>query len=193
MWTNLGKKFNANVQHCGSRGKRVVKPCSSHLGQNIFILMQFSVELCSISQPISQYFIHNKIVVCNFIALNITLEISTNFNIQHNIRCINYYEILFLSIFQDVLHFRENFLNLDIYYKQLSVEEIIQQPAFEFLSLLSEVGGFLGLLLGASVLTVCEIFDFIIMTIVATCTARKIKAKKENESVDAEQQNGQRF
>ena len=139
------------------------------------------------------YFIHYKIVVCNFIALNITLEIRTNFNIQHNIRCINYYEILFLSIFQDVLHFRENFLNLDIYYKQLSVEEIIQQPAFEFLSLLSEVGGFLGLLLGASVLTVCEIFDFIIMTIVATCTARKIKAKNENESVDAEQQNGQRF
>ena len=35
--------------------------------------------------------------------------------------------------------FRDNFLNLDIYYKYLTVEEIYQQPAFEFLSLLSEV------------------------------------------------------
>ena len=38
-----------------------------------------------------------------------------------------------------VICFRENFLNLDIYYKYLTVEEIYQQPAFEFLSLLSEV------------------------------------------------------
>ena len=35
--------------------------------------------------------------------------------------------------------FRENFLNLDIYYKYLTIEEVYQQPAFEFLSLLSEV------------------------------------------------------
>ena len=33
--------------------------------------------------------------------------------------------------------------------------------AFEFLSLLSEIGGFLGLLFGASVLTVCELIDFV--------------------------------
>ena len=72
---------------------------------------------------------------------------------------------------------RENFLNLDIYYKELAVEEIIQQPAFEFLSLLSEVGGFLGLLLGASVLTVCEVVDFIIVTTGSYCSARKIKTK----------------
>ena len=94
--------------------------------------------------------------------------------------------------------FRDNFLNLDIYYKQLSVEEILQQPAFEFLSLLSEVGGFLGLLLGASVLTVCEIFDFIIVTIGASCSARTIRkkgSKEDNDSktFDAEQQNGQKF
>ena len=72
-----------------------------------------------------------------------------------------------------MLFFRENFFNLDIYYRQLAVEEIIQQPAFELLSLFSEIGGFLGLLLGASVLTVCEIFDFIIVTIGSYCEARK--------------------
>ena len=56
---------------------------------------------------------------------------------------------------------RENFLQLDIYYQQLSYEKVSQQVAFEFLSLLSEVGGFLGLLLGASVLTVCEVVDYL--------------------------------
>ena len=43
------------------------------------------------------------------------------------------------------------------------------------LSIFSEIGGFLGLLLGASVLTVCEIFDFIIITIGSYCEERKRK------------------
>ena len=41
--------------------------------------------------------------------------------------------------YYDIIFFRENFLNLDIYYKYLTVEEIYQQHAFEFLSLISEV------------------------------------------------------
>ncbi len=40
-----------------------------------------------------------------------------------------------------------------------------QNKAFEFLSLLSEIGGFLGPLLGASVLTVFEIVDFVLVKI----------------------------
>ena len=63
---------------------------------------------------------------------------------------------------------RENFLQVDIFYKDLSYERIEQQPSFPFLSLLSEVGGFMGLLLGASVLTVCELLDFIFIS----CTNR---------------------
>ena len=50
---------------------------------------------------------------------------------------------------------------VDIFYQELSYEEITQNIAFEFLSLLSEIGGFLGLLLGASVLTVFELIDFV--------------------------------
>ena len=50
---------------------------------------------------------------------------------------------------------------VDIFYEELSYEEIEQTIAFEFLSLLSEIGGFLGLLLGASVLTVFELIDFV--------------------------------
>ena len=50
---------------------------------------------------------------------------------------------------------------MDIFYQDLNYQKIEQNIAFEFLSLLSEIGGFLGLLLGASVLTVCELVDFI--------------------------------
>ena len=57
----------------------------------------------------------------------------------------------------------------------------MQQPAFAFFSLLGEIGGFLGLLLGASVLTVIEIFDFIIVTTAGVCKERKKAASKADE------------
>ena len=50
---------------------------------------------------------------------------------------------------------------LDIFYRELSYEDVQQIPNFELLTLLSQVGGFLGLLLGASLLTVCELVDYI--------------------------------
>ncbi len=62
---------------------------------------------------------------------------------------------------------------MDVFYPELSYEEVKQNPAFEFLSLLSEVGGFLGLLLGASVLTVCELVDYIILNMVQQFRRRR--------------------
>ncbi len=62
--------------------------------------------------------------------------------------------------------FRRNFLQVDVFYPELSYEDVQQNPAFKFLSLLSEVGGFLGLLLGASVLTVVELVDYIVLNLV---------------------------
>ena len=70
-------------------------------------------------------------------------------------------------------HFRQNFLQVDIFYKELNYEKITQQEAFELLSLFSEVGGFMGLLLGASVLTVCELLDYIAIVIMAMMKKRK--------------------
>ena len=45
----------------------------------------------------------------------------------------------------------------------------------------SQVGGFLGLLLGASVITVCELFDFIIVSIVTSMEAKKEAKRKRKE------------
>ena len=76
------------------------------------------------------------------------------------------------------MYSRENFLKVDIFYPELSYEEIEQNIAFEFLSLLSEVGGFLGLLLGASVLTVFELVDYISLSFLNTLQVeRRMNAK----------------
>ena len=64
-----------------------------------------------------------------------------------------------------------NFLQVDVFYKDLSYSRVEQQATFPFLSLLSEVGGFMGLLLGASVLTVCELVDYIVLTVTSRCVS----------------------
>ena len=56
-------------------------------------------------------------------------------------------------------------MQVDIFYPELTYEVKEQHIVFDFLSLLSEIGGFLGLLLGASVLTVCEPVDYISLQI----------------------------
>ena len=65
---------------------------------------------------------------------------------------------------------------MDIFYKELSYKLTRQRPAFELFSLLSEVGGFLGLLLGASVLTLCELMDYVVLSWVSYCR-KKVQVK----------------
>ena len=56
----------------------------------------------------------------------------------------------------------------------MSYTSITVNQAFPFISLLSEFGGFMGLLLGASCLTLCELFDYMAMWLVA-------RAKKKSK------------
>ena len=51
-----------------------------------------------------------------------------------------------------------------------------------------EVGGFMGLLLGGSVLTLCEIVDYIIHTLIVRIANRK-KKKSENQNSNEEYAN----
>ena len=60
----------------------------------------------------------------------------------------------------------ENFLQVNIFYSELSYEEVQTLPGYPVGSLLSDVGGAFGLIIGSTVLTVIEIFDFTIKTIV---------------------------
>ena len=71
----------------------------------------------------------------------------------------------------NLVNYSGNFLQVDVFYNELSYARVEQQETFPFLSLLSEVGGFMGLLLGASVLTVCELVDYIVLTVTSRCVS----------------------
>jgi len=88
-----------------------------------------------------------------------------------------------LPIFVDFFFFfvfdtyRENYIKVDIFYKDLSYEQVKQQVSFELMSLFSELGGLLGLLLGTSVLTVCELIDFVVLLFVRRLRVKPKESK----------------
>jgi hypothetical protein len=51
---------------------------------------------------------------------------------------------------------------LQVYFSTLQSESIASVPAYDSMALLSDVGGALGLLLGATLLTVFEVAEFIL-------------------------------
>ncbi|XP_020641282.2 acid-sensing ion channel 2 isoform X3 [Pogona vitticeps] len=55
----------------------------------------------------------------------------------------------------------ENILVLDIFFEALNYETIEQKKAYEVAALLGDIGGQMGLFIGASILTILEIFDYI--------------------------------
>lgn len=59
-------------------------------------------------------------------------------------------------------HFlRDNLLELDLYYEEMSTQVIQQVPSYDEESLFGDIGGQIGLFLGASILTVLEIVDLL--------------------------------
>ncbi|XP_069114351.1 uncharacterized protein [Argopecten irradians] len=62
---------------------------------------------------------------------------------------------------------KNNVLKLDIFYRQMSYEEINQQEAYDLFALLCDIGGSMGLFLGASVLSIVEVWDLILVQIFA--------------------------
>ncbi|XP_077984582.1 acid-sensing ion channel 2-like [Glandiceps talaboti] len=61
---------------------------------------------------------------------------------------------------------RKNFLDLWFYFEELSFEEVDQVESYSSSSLQSDIGGFLGLFLGASLITVSEFLDFILVSFI---------------------------
>uniref|UniRef100_A0A4W3GIL6 Acid-sensing ion channel 1-like n=1 Tax=Callorhinchus milii TaxID=7868 RepID=A0A4W3GIL6_CALMI len=55
----------------------------------------------------------------------------------------------------------ENVLVLDIFFEALNYETIEQKKAYEVAGLLGDIGGQMGLFIGASILTILEIFDYL--------------------------------
>ncbi|GFS26322.1 acid-sensing ion channel 4 [Elysia marginata] len=56
---------------------------------------------------------------------------------------------------------KKNFLQLDVFYREKSYEHIMSQEAYDVFALFCDIGGSMGLFVGASVLTLYEVVDLI--------------------------------
>ena len=60
-----------------------------------------------------------------------------------------------------------------IFFSDMMYTKILTQPAYSVLALLCDVGGALGFILGATILTLCEIIDFAIQLTSKRLTVRQ--------------------
>ncbi|CAL1606525.1 unnamed protein product [Knipowitschia caucasica] len=58
-------------------------------------------------------------------------------------------------------YIKDNILVLDIFFEALNYETIEQKKAYEVAGLLGDIGGQMGLFIGASILTILELFDYL--------------------------------
>ena len=74
---------------------------------------------------------------------------------------------------------RDSFYRVNIYFRQSTVEQHSQVASFTFADLCSNIGGTLGLWLGCSVMTIIEIWSYVIKSLYRCCfKERKIDARK---------------
>jgi hypothetical protein len=81
--------------------------------------------------------------------------------------------------------FQENFLGINIYFETLSLEEQVTDNAYDIVALLSDIGGQLGLFLGASVISVFEFLTWIFDEVKDRCcgiSERKIIDKVKSST-----------
>ncbi|XP_059925525.1 acid-sensing ion channel 1B isoform X1 [Gadus macrocephalus] len=77
----------------------------------------------------------------------------------------------------------DNILVLDIFFEALNYETIEQKKAYELAGLLGDIGGQMGLFIGASILTILELFDYLYEVIkYKLCHCSKKKHKRSSNS-----------
>ncbi|CAH1782679.1 unnamed protein product [Owenia fusiformis] len=81
---------------------------------------------------------------------------------------------------------RANFLRINVYFKDTETKYIIEEENFPLVSMISEIGGVLGLFIGVSLITILEVF-VLCSSIIYTLLGRKKMSneihEKENMSV----------
>ncbi|XP_074655666.1 uncharacterized protein LOC141909180 [Tubulanus polymorphus] len=76
---------------------------------------------------------------------------------------------------------RNNMILLNMYFKELSYRKIEQYPDYGMFSFLGEVGGYMGLLLGASIFTLFEIVDLILHNVAKSIYFRHCRRENRND------------
>ncbi|KAJ8260395.1 hypothetical protein GJAV_G00181600, partial [Gymnothorax javanicus] len=77
----------------------------------------------------------------------------------------------------------DNILVLDIFFEALNYETIEQKKAYEIAGLLGDIGGQMGLFIGASILTILELFDYLYEVMkYKLCRCSKKKSKRSSST-----------
>ena len=69
-------------------------------------------------------------------------------------------------------YIKNNFVKLNIFFEALNYESVEQKAAYEFSGLLGDIGGNMGLFIGASLLTIIELLDFTFEVLKGKCILR---------------------
>lgn len=76
----------------------------------------------------------------------------------------------------------DNIMVLDIFFEALNYETIEQKKAYELAGLLGDIGGQMGLFIGASILTILELFDYLYEVIKFKLCRCKNKKQRANNN-----------
>lgn len=80
---------------------------------------------------------------------------------------------LYRPQYNSVRKMQANLVDVIVYYEKLETTTVRQVPSISPSQLWSNVGGLLGLTLGASFITVAEFLDFLLMLIISKCSREK--------------------
>ncbi|KTF86701.1 hypothetical protein cypCar_00017635 [Cyprinus carpio] len=81
----------------------------------------------------------------------------------------------------------DNFLVLDIFFEALNYETIEQKKAYDVAGLLGDIGGQMGLFIGASVLTILEILDYV-YEVIKHRLERLLRSQRDDKKQTQQQQ-----
>ena len=137
-----------NIQKCQTKEQN---NCSASILENLFLGPSFIQDFCTFQCPLE----------CNRTEYNVYL--STNELLADKyIDYLNEYGKDFSITALDANVARKSFVKFDIYYDSLSYELSSESPKMDVVSFLANVGGNLGLFLGVSVISICEVIEALI-------------------------------
>ncbi|CAK8682609.1 unnamed protein product [Clavelina lepadiformis] len=79
---------------------------------------------------------------------------------------------------------RNNFAKLNVFFEALNYETIEQKIAYEIPGLLGDIGGQMGLFIGASLLTILELFDYIYEVVKEKMWGKRLSKEKRKAGSD---------
>lgn len=78
---------------------------------------------------------------------------------------------------------KRNFAKLNVYFEALNYETVEQKKAYEVPGLLGDIGGQMGLFIGASILTILELFDYVYEVIKEKSWGKTLRKRKKEKEI----------